>query len=444
MTDNTFFENKKAAYFTLGCKLNFAETSTVGRELSSLGIRKARAGEEADFCIINTCSVTELADKKCRNLIRRVHRMHPQAYIIVTGCYAQLKPEEIASIEGVDLVLGMEQKRLVGKYIGRMLAASKVKSAEVGIISTSVKHTRSFTPSCSAGDRTRYFLKVQDGCDCFCSYCAIPFARGRSRNGSIAHIVAQARQAAGEGGREIILTGVNIGDFGKSTNERFIDLIKALDRVDGIERFRISSIEPDLLTDEIIDFVAASRRFMPHFHIPLQSGSDAVLRLMRRRYDTALFRRITERIREIMPDTFIGIDVIAGMRGETDELFDQSLRFIESLPFSCLHVFNYSERPGTRALKIDHHVPPEKRRLRSRRLIELSDRRLHLFYDQHIGRRANVLFEHSKKDGFMYGFTENYIKTEIPYDKTLCNVIRRVELTGWNADKTALTAKIID
>ena len=449
-----------AAYFTLGCKLNFAETSTIGRELSAIGIHRVRLGEKADFCIINTCSVTELADKKCRQMIRRINKSHPGAFIIVTGCYAQLKPEDIAKIEGVDLVLGAEQKNDISKYVEEIVTNRKKEVSNVNsidyqtsenendifpasnIISTPTKDIRKFVPSCSADDRTRHFLKVQDGCDYFCTYCTIPHARGRSRNGAIADIVKQAKLVADSGGKEIVLTGVNIGDFGKTTNEKFIDLIKELDKISGIERFRISSIEPDLISDEIISFVAESERFMPHFHIPLQSGSDAVLKLMHRHYETALFRKKTELIKKFMPDAFVGVDVIVGTRGETEELFDESYSFIKSIPFTQLHVFSYSERPNTQALKITHEVSPGEKHERSKRLLDLSEKRMHDFYDVHIGKLAKALFEHARKGNNMYGFTENYIKTEVPYNKALCNEIRNIKLTGWNADKTALTAII--
>jgi len=435
MIDSTIFENKTAAYYTLGCKLNFAETSTIGKTLAEHGIRKARPGEKADICVINTCSVTELADKKCRQAIRRIGKQNPGALMVVTGCYAQLKPEEVAHIEGVDLVLGAEQKLDIMKYIEQLH-----KSEQDGnIIASPTKNIRTFSPSCSADDRTRHFLKVQDGCDYFCSYCTIPFARGRSRNGSIASLVKQAEEVAAKGGKEIVLAGVNIGDFGKTTGETFIDLIRALDEVEGIVRYRISSIEPDLITDEAIDFVATSKRFAPHFHIPLQSGSDSVLKLMRRRYDTALFRHKIELIKHVMPDAFIGVDVIVGTRGETDEFFNESCSFIESLDITQLHVFSYSERPGTQALKIDYVVDPKVKHSRSQQLLAISDRKLHAFYEAHIGREATVLFEHAKKDGMMHGFTENYIKVGIPYNIALSNETRLVRLSGWNEDKTALT-----
>ena len=435
MIDSAYFEDKKAAYYTLGCKLNFAETSAIGRELAENGIRRVRAGEQADVCVVNTCSVTELADKKCRQLIRRIRREHPHAFVIVTGCYAQLKPEEVLAIDHVDLVLGAEQKGDVMRHLRERTAGRA--------ITTDTKRIRSFTPSCSADDRTRHFLKVQDGCDYFCSFCTIPFARGRSRNGRIADLVAQAEGVAREGGREIVLTGVNIGDFGRSTGESFLNLLRALDGVEGIERYRISSIEPNLVTDEVIAFVAGSRRFMPHFHIPLQSGSDTVLELMRRRYDTALFRRRVERIRQLMPDAFIGVDVIVGTRGETEACFEECRDFLEELPFSQLHVFSYSERPGTMALRITPVVPPEAKHARSRTLLDLSDRKLHAFYDAHRGATAEVLFEHARKGGCMHGFTANYIKVETPYDAALANRITPVRLEAWNEDQTALTATLL-
>ncbi|MDR1380696.1 MAG: tRNA (N(6)-L-threonylcarbamoyladenosine(37)-C(2))-methylthiotransferase MtaB [Tannerella sp.] len=442
MTDTNVFENKTAAFYTLGCKLNFAETSTVGKELSALGIRKVRPGENADFCIINTCSVTEAADRKCRQMIRKIIRMYPLACIIVTGCYAQLKPEEVAEIDGVNLVLGSQQKAGITQYIQDFV--NQNGRPNENIITSPMKEIRSFVPSCSADDRTRHFLKVQDGCDYFCSYCTIPFARGRSRNGAIADIVRQAGIVAEEGGREIVLTGVNIGDFGKSTGEKFVDLLRELDLIDGIPRFRISSIEPNLITDEIISFVAESKRFMPHFHIPLQSGSNAVLKLMRRHYDNLLFREKTEQIRKLMPDAFIGVDVIVGTRGETEDFFDESRSFIESIPFTQLHVFCYSERPNTRALNITPVVSHREKQERSRQLLDLSEERMQLFYESHIGKTGKALFEHAKKGKFMYGFTENYIKTEIVYRKELCNTIHSVRMTGWNESKNALMAEITD
>ena len=440
MIDTTIFENKTAAYYTLGCKLNFAETSTIGKMLAEAGVRKAREGERADICVINTCSVTELADKKCRQAIRRIHKEHPGAFVVATGCYAQLKPEEVAAIEGVDLVLGAEQKLDILQYINSLQKCGEDEAGRVAV--TPSKDIRRFSPSCSADDRTRHFLKVQDGCDYFCSYCTIPFARGRSRNGSIASLVRQAEEVAREGGREIVLTGVNIGDFGKTTGESFLDLIRALDRVEGIERYRISSIEPNLITDEAIDFVAGSRSFMPHFHIPLQSGSDSVLKLMRRRYDTALFRHKIEKIKQVLPEAFIGVDVIVGTRGETAAYFEETRRFLEDLDITQLHVFSYSERPGTMALRIDNPVPPEEKHRRSQVLLELSERKLTAFYEAHIGETARVLVEHTLHGEWMHGFTENYIKVELPYDERLSNEVRSVRLGGWNEDRSALKGEL--
>ena len=439
MIDQQVFHDKKAAYYTLGCKLNFAETSTLGKMLAEQGVRKVRPGERADICLINTCSVTELADKKCRQAIRRIGKEHPGAFIVVTGCYAQLKPEEVAHIEGVDLVVGAEHKLDLLSYID-----SFEKRPEGGaVVASATKDIRTFAPSCSADDRTRHFLKVQDGCDYFCSYCTIPFARGRSRNGSIASLVAQAEEVARQGGKEIVLTGVNIGDFGKTTGECFIDLIRALDEVEGISRYRISSIEPNLLTDEAIDFVAHSRRFAPHFHIPLQSGSDAVLKLMRRRYDTALFRHKIEKVKAVMPHAFIGVDVIVGTRGETDAYFEEARQFIESLDVTQLHVFSYSERPGTQALKIDYVVDPATKHARSQQLLDLSDRKWRAFYEAHIGQEAKVLFEHTRKGEMMQGFTENYIKVERPYEESWVNETRAVRLGGWNGDHAALKVEAL-
>ncbi|MCC8144216.1 MAG: tRNA (N(6)-L-threonylcarbamoyladenosine(37)-C(2))-methylthiotransferase MtaB [Tannerellaceae bacterium] len=439
MIDRSVFENKIAAYYTLGCKLNFAETSTIGKMLAEQGVRKARKGERADVCVVNTCSVTELADKKCRQAIRKIGKQHPEAFIVVTGCYAQLKPEEVADIEGVNLVLGAEQKLDILQYLDT-LDKKKEKGA---VIASKTKDIQTFLPSCSTDDRTRHFLKVQDGCDYYCSYCTIPFARGRSRNGSIASLVQQAEEVVRTGGKEIVLTGVNIGDFGKSTGETFFDLVKALNEVEGIVRYRISSIEPNLITDEIIRFVASGTRFVPHFHIPLQSGSNEVLKLMRRRYDTALFRDKIERIKELIPDAFIGVDVIVGTRGETDEFFNEAKAFIESLDISQLHVFSYSERPGTQALNIDHVVDPKTKHARSQALLDISDRKLHAFYERYIGKEALVLFEHTGKGGKMYGFTENYIKVEAGYNSALVNQVCRVIPGGWNEDRTALQVEPI-
>ncbi len=438
MIDTTVFQDKKAVYYTLGCKLNFSETSSIGKMLKDVGVRTVRKGEKADICVINTCSVTEIADKKCRQAIHRLTKQHPGAFVVVTGCYAQLKPEQVSNIEGVDLVLGAEQKGELINYLGSL---EKHEHGEA--ITTATKDIRSFAPSCSRGDRTRYFLKVQDGCDYFCSYCTIPFARGRSRNGKIEDLVAQARQAAAEGGKEIVLTGVNIGDFGKTTEETFFDLVKALDQVEGIERFRISSIEPNLLTDEIIEYVAHSRAFMPHFHIPLQSGCDEVLKLMRRRYDTALFASKIRKIKELMPDAFIGVDVIVGTRGETPEYFEKAYEFIRGLDVTQLHVFSYSERPGTQALKIDYVVPAEEKHQRSQRLLALSDEKTKAFYVRHIGQEAKVLMEKSKTGMPMHGFTENYIRVELEHDDSLDNHLVQVRMGEFNEDGTALKGELV-
>lgn len=400
--------NKKAAYVTLGCKLNYAETSSLRDRLLALGVEDAGDGD-ADLCIVNTCSVTGEADAKCRHAIHRLHRQHPRALIAVMGCYAQLSAGTIAAIDGVGLVVGMEHKGRIVELLEQALAGT-----ERGLAFTSpLADIRTFVPSCSRGDRTRYFLKVQDGCNYFCTYCTIPLARGRSRNGSIASLVAQAEAAARQGGREIVITGVNIGDFGRSTDEDFAQLVRALDAVEGIVRYRISSIEPNLLTDDIIDYCARSRAFMPHFHIPLQSGSDAVLRLMRRRYDTALFRHKVERIRRAMPDAFIGVDVIVGTRGETDGYFEEAYRFIESLDVSQLHVFSYSERPGTKALEIPHAVSPQEKHERSRRLINLSEVKRKAHYSRFVGTERSVLWEHSREGQPLLGWTDNYIRVRL-------------------------------
>ena len=431
MTDLSSFDNCKAEFHTLGCKLNFAETSTIARIFAERGIRRAQPGEVPDICVVNTCSVTELADKKCRQTIRRLAHRYPDAVIVVTGCYAQLKKDEVAAIEGVDIVLGSEQKMEISAYLDRWLATRKPQ-VEV----TPAKDIRAFSPSCSRGDRTRYFLKVQDGCDYFCSYCTIPFARGRSRSGSIESLVAQTREVAAEGGKEIVITGVNIGDFGKNTGESFIDLVRALDAVEGIERYRISSIEPDLLTDEIIDFCARSRAFMPHFHIPLQCGSDTVLRLMRRHYDSALFAHKVEIIKRLIPDAFIGVDLMVGTRGETEELFEESRRFVDGLDITRLHVFPYSERPGTLALRtIDHVVDQHTKSVRAGKMIALSDRKLRAFMQQYAGTVRPVLFEQPQPGMPMHGFTDNYIRVEVSdAPEALVNTVANVRLLSISPD----------
>ncbi|MDR3127469.1 MAG: tRNA (N(6)-L-threonylcarbamoyladenosine(37)-C(2))-methylthiotransferase MtaB [Tannerellaceae bacterium] len=420
------------AFYTFGCKLNFAESSDIGRALVREGFRRVKPGEAASVCVVNTCAVTQLAEKKCRQAIRRIARLHPGAFLIVTGCYAQLHPQEAAALPGVNLVLGTAQKADLPAYL--------LSPSLPAVITSSIDELHTFTPSCSADDRTRHFLKVQDGCDYRCAYCTIPQARGRSRNGSIASLTSQARQVALAGGREIVLTGVNIGDFGRTTGESFLDLLRALDEVEGIVRYRISSIEPNLLTDDIIDFTSRSQRFAPHFHLPLQSGCDDVLRLMRRRYDTAFFRRRVEHIRQILPQAFIGVDVIAGIHGETDAFFEQTFRFLEELPFSRLHVFTYSERPHTDAVNFLPLVPESVRHARARQLTALSQARHHAFCTAAIGRPATVLFEYTPKGSFMCGFTENYIRVEAPYDPASINCALPLRPSGWNHTATALVS----
>lgn len=445
MIDLSIFQHKKVTFYTLGCKLNFAETSSIGKSLKNIGVEKAGENEIADICIINTCSVTEVADQKGRHAINKLVRENPGAFVVVIGCYAQLKPEQVAAIKGVDLVLGAEQKGQIIEYMSEAMV-QRMQNGEGDshlheFHQVATKDIKSFAPSCSCGDRTRYFLKVQDGCNYYCTYCTIPIARGNSRNGSIASLVKQAEEVVQEGGKEIVLTGVNIGDFGHSTNEKFADLVKALDKVEGIERYRISSIEPNLITNEIVDYCAESKAFMPHFHIPLQSGSNSVLKLMHRRYTTEFFAEKINYIRQKMPDVFFGVDVIVGTRGETDEYFEEAYRFIESLPISQLHVFSYSERPGTQALKIDYVVSPEVKHERSQRLLALSDRKLHDFYERFIGTTRPVLLEKPKVGMPIHGFTDNYIKVEIePIDENmeLINTIVNIELKGFNHNGTAL------
>ncbi len=423
MIDNTTFGNGTALFHTFGCKLNFAETSTVARLFSDNGIRRVQAGETPDFVVINTCSVTEIADKKCRQAIHRFNRLYPDAAIVVTGCYAQLKSEEIAAIPGVAIVAGTDRKLELPEYLKNWR-----ENRENATFVTPTRDITAFNPSCSRGDRTRYFLKVQDGCDYWCSYCTIPMARGRSRSGTIDELVRQAGDVAAEGGKEIVLTGVNIGDFGKGRTDTFHDLIKALDEVDGIERYRISSIEPNLLTEEIIEWVARSKRFMPHFHVPLQAGSDEVLRLMRRHYDTSLFRSRMEHIRSVMPHAFIGVDLIAGARGETDLLFEASRDFVESLDISRLHVFPYSERPRTRALDIDYVVDQKEKHRRTNVMLGISEKKLAGFMSRFTGTVRPVLLEHPHGKKPMSGFTDNYIKVEVDADPSLAGTIVSVRL----------------
>ena len=412
--------------------------------LQDLGVRTAEKGEQADICLINTCSVTEVADKKCRQAIHRMVKENPGAFVVVTGCYAQLEAETVAKIEGVDLVLGSNEKANLIQF----LSEAWINRGEKGEVrdkknfySQKTKDIRSFAPSCSRGNRTRFFLKVQDGCDYFCTYCTIPYARGFSRNPTIASLVKQAEEAALEGGKEIVLTGVNIGDFGKTTGESFLDLVKALDEVEGIRRYRISSLEPDLLTDDLIAYCARSRAFMPHFHIPLQSGSDTVLKLMHRHYDTQLFADKIRRIKELMPDAFIGVDVMVGCRGETPECFEETYAFLDGLDVTQLHVFPYSERPGTSALSIPYVVSEKDKKLRSKRLLALSDQKTEAFYRRHIGMEAEVLLEKATRGRAMHGFTRNYIRVELPAmmaDVKLDNQIVTLRLGDLTPDKQAL------
>ncbi|MGC9150699.1 MAG: tRNA (N(6)-L-threonylcarbamoyladenosine(37)-C(2))-methylthiotransferase MtaB [Microbacter sp.] len=427
MIDPSQFQDKKMALYTLGCRLNFAETSTIATQLKTMGFRKIKMGEKADICIINTCTVTELADKKSRQAIQRLIRQHPHAFVVVTGCYAQLKPQDIAEIKGVDLVLGANEKFNVTSYLDSL---NKKTEAQIKHVDTA--QIQRFRPSLSHDDRTRFFLKVQDGCDYHCSYCTIPMARGASRNGSINDTLRWAHQALSEGAKEIVLTGVNIGDFGKSTHETFIDLLKALDDIPNKIRYRIGSIEPNLLTDQIIDFVSRSAHFTPHFHIPLQSGSNAMLKLMRRRYQRELFKEKVEMIRQCIPDAFIGVDVIVGMHGETAEEFENGYEFIQQLPISQLHVFTFSERANTAALSIENPVSMADRKKRSDRLHQLSNEKLKTFYLLHQGERRDVLWESNRKGKMMTGFTDNYIHVAMPWDKTKLNQFENVLLENFN------------
>lgn len=435
MIDNSTFGTLKALFHTFGCKLNFAETSTVARMFAEEGITRVGPGDTPDVIVINTCSVTELADKKCRQAIRSFHRRYPDAAILVTGCYAQLKPSEVASLPGVAVVAGNDRKNRLPEFL-REFVSSRTAASDV----VPTPKLLAFNPSCSQDDRTRHFLKIQDGCDYYCTYCTIPAARGRSRSGTIASIVAQAEKAAANGAKEIVITGVNIGDFGRRTadesgliaidgpRETFLDLIRRLDIIDGIERYRISSIEPNLLTDEIIEFCASSRRFMPHFHIPLQSGSDEVLRLMHRHYDTALFRHKIERIRQLIPHAFIGVDLIAGARGETEEEFVRSRDFVESLPITRLHIFPYSERPGTKALEIGHVVSQQDKHRRVNEMLHVSERKMEAFARQFLGTVRPVLLERGRPGEPMSGFTDNYLKVSVDAQHNLDNTIVPVRL----------------
>ena len=415
------------AFTTLGCKLNFAESSALSKALLERGHSRAKTGEQADICIINTCSVTDTADHKDRQMIHRIRRQNPNAILIVTGCYAQLKPGEIAQIEGVDYVLGQNEKFNLTDFIEQIELRANSQKPKANIFTSAIREIDDFHGAYSKDDRTRCFLKVQDGCNYFCSYCTIPLARGKSRNPSITSLVKEAQEALNGGAKEIILSGVNIGDFGRSTNETFIELLRALDELNGDYRIRISSCEPNLLSDEIIEFVAHSAHFAPHFHIPLQSGSNTVLKIMGRRYTRELFAERVAHIKSVMPHAFIGVDCMVGVRGETEECWNDYVAFIESLPVSQLHVFTYSERANTRMLEMDLEVIPQKEReRRSKVLHEISARKTEAFYKEHEGHQAFVLWESAKKDGQMFGFTENYIKVSCPYDRAKVNTFEHI------------------
>mgnify|MGYP000382929398 CR=1 FL=1 len=418
---------ERVAFYTLGCKLNFSETSTIARLFEDGGFAKVDFEDQPDIFVINTCSVTENADKKCKQLVKRAKKISPESMVIILGCYAQLKPEEISRIPGVDLVLGANEKFNVLAHLE--------KKDDVKVVHDNIKHTHDFIPSHSFGDRTRSFLKVQDGCDYFCTFCTIPLARGKSRNASIAQTLEEAEKIAQTEVKEVVLTGVNIGDFGQGGDENFFGLVQGLDQVEGIERFRISSIEPNLLSDEIIDFcLNKAGRFVPHFHIPLQSGSDQILEKMRRKYKSALFAERVAQIKSSNPDTCIGVDVIVGFPGETDEDFLTTVNFLKDLDISYLHVFTYSERANTGAPKLGAKVPMDTRRERSKILHLLSDRKKRAFYETQIGQKRQVLFEQEENEGFLFGFTENYVKVKTAFNPALINQMVSVELTEIDRD----------
>ena len=433
------FTNKTVAFHTLGCKLNFAETSTIARLFKEKGFIKKSFLEPADVYVINTCSVTENADNECKSIVKSALLKNPEAFVAVVGCYAQLKPEEISKIEGVDVVLGATEKFKLLNYIhlsGKHLHAQ--------IHNCEISDANFFVDAYSVGDRTRSFLKVQDGCDYSCTFCTIPLARGKSRSDLIENVIRNANKIASEGVKEIVLTGVNIGDFGKGQlitedfkkkkEVTFLDLIIALDEVKGIERFRISSIEPNLLKDQIIDFVAKSKKFVPHFHIPLQSGSNVLLKLMKRRYHKELYADRINKIKTLMPDCCIGVDVIVGFPGETDELFLETYNYLNNLDLSYLHVFTYSERDNTEAIDLPNQVSIVERKRRNKMLRILSAKKLRLFYEQQKGKILSVIFENENKKGFMYGFTQNYVKVKYPFDETLCNSILNVTILDFDEE----------
>ena len=425
--------HKTASFYTLGCKLNFSETSTIARDLENEGFARVEFEFGADIYVINTCSVTDQADKKCRNVVRRALKYNSSAFIVVIGCYAQLKPKEISSIKGVDLVLGAQEKFNLKSFLHDI-----EKRKETQIENKHIKHVNEFYPGYSKGDRVRSFFKVQDGCNYFCSFCTIPLARGKSRSANVEETMVKAREIASSEVKEVVLTGVNIGDFGYGTKERLIDLLIELDKLEQINRFRISSIEPDLLSNEIIEFVYKSKRFVPHFHIPLQSGSDILLKSMRRRYNTELYKSRIEKIKDLMPKACIGVDVIVGYPGETEEEFNKTVHFLKSLPISYLHVFTYSERANTTAPRMGEIVPMEERRKRSKQLRILSLKLKQQFYQNNLGKTEKVLLE-NQEDGYHYGFTENYVKVKLPAQKVKKNEIVSVKLNEINNDFEVLS-----
>jgi len=422
---------KKVAFYTLGCKLNFSETSTISRLFEDAGFAKVDFEEHPDVYVINTCSVTENADKKCKQLVKRAKKINPDSFVVIVGCYAQLKPTEIAEINGVNMVLGANEKFNILEHLEKI----DQQTTETIVSFDNIKRTNEFVPSYSYGDRTRSFLKVQDGCDYFCTFCTIPLARGKSRNASIAETIIEAQKIAATDIKEVVLTGVNIGDFGQGEGENFYQLIQALDEVSGIDRFRISSIEPNLLSNEIIDFcLSESQRFVPHFHVPLQSGSDRILKLMRRKYERSLYAERVQQIKSLRSDACIGVDVIVGFPGETDADFMETIDFLKDLPISYLHVFTYSERANTGAPKLGEAVPMEVRRERSKQLHLLSDRKKRQFYAENVDSKRSVLFEQEEDNGMMYGFTENYIKVKYPYDANLVNTFQDIQLLEVDRD----------
>lgn len=420
---------KKVAFYTLGCKLNFSETSTIARNFEGQGFAKVDFTDNPDIVVINTCSVTENADKKCRQIVKKASKINPNVFVVMIGCYAQLKPQEIANINGVDLVLGANEKFNILDHIDNLEKKDVAK-----IENKNIKETKDFIPSFSFGDRTRSFLKIQDGCDYFCTFCTIPLARGKSRNASIKETIKEAEKIAKTDIKEVVLTGVNIGDFGQRGKETFFDLIKKLDKIDGIDRYRISSIEPNLLTNDIINFVHTSNKFLPHFHIPLQSGSDNLLKKMRRKYLTDLYANRVKQIKDNNPDTCIGVDVIVGFPGETKEEFNKTITFLKNLNISYLHVFTYSERANTTAKKMSDAVPLNSRRGRSKQLQILSNKKRRAFYESQIGKTKNVLWEGEENEGIMYGFTENYVKVKTAFNPKLVNQIQTVKLTEIDRD----------